>query len=306
MTVALHPHLAGTLAPIRSEDDFELRVSGRIPEGLEGAFYRNGPNPQLDPTGPYHVFIGDGMLHAFFLEGGRARSRNRWLRTPRWCAERAAGRPLCGNLGMPHDPSVAGIPSGTANTNVVHHGGKLLALQEQSEPFEVDAGSLASRGFLQTGGKLTAHPKRDPETGELIWFAYSVGEQPLNHWIDYGVSDAGGRITRRDRFAAPYCSMVHDFMVTRRHVLFPVLPLTGDLERAKSGRPAYAWEPEKGAFIGVMERGGRVDRLRWFEIEPAYVFHPMNAWEEGGRIHCELMEYPTPPLFPRTDGTLGP
>ncbi len=306
MGVALHPHLEGPLAPIRSEDDFELRITGRIPEALQGTFYRNGPNPQFDPTGAYHAFIGDGMLHAFFLADGRARYRNRWVRTPRWRAENAAGRPLFGNMGMPHDPSVAGIPSGTANTHIVWHAGKLLALQEQSEPFAIDPVSLDALGFLETGGKFTAHPKRDPASGELVWFGYSVGEKVLNDLIDYGVTDASGRVTRRERFAAPYCAMVHDFMVTERHVLFPVLPLTGDLERAKTGRPAYAWEPEKGAFIGVMERSASVDTLRWFEIEPAYVFHPMNAWEEGERIHCELMEYPTPPLFPRTDGTLGP
>src|SRR6187402_3664025 len=105
-----HPHLSGVLAPVRSEDDFELEVVGRIPDALAGAYYRNGPNPQFDPQGMYFGFLGDGMIHAFFLEpnrdGGRARYRNRWVRTPKWRAEHEAGRPLFGFFGAQSDPSV--------------------------------------------------------------------------------------------------------------------------------------------------------------------------------------------------------
>ncbi len=303
----LHPHLSGNLAPVRSEDDFDCVVRGTIPDGLRGAYYRNGPNPQFDPKGPYHAFIGDGMIHGFFLEpgrdGGRARYRNRWVRTPRWQAEHEAGRSLFGGMGMPSDPSVAHINPGGANTNIVHHAGKLMALQEQSEPFEVDPQGLERGGFMNTGGKFTAHPKMDPETGEMVWFAYSAGPQPLTNLIDYGVTDASGKVLRRDRFAAPFASMIHDFLVTRNYVLFPILPLTGDMQRAMKGLPALAWEPGKGAYLGVMKRNASVDSIRWFEMEPNYVFHPMNAWEDGSRIHAEVMQYPVAPLFPMADGS---
>src|SRR3954449_1725514 len=141
-TQTVHPHLAGVLAPVRTEDDFELEVVGRIPDALAGAYYRNGPNPQFDPQGVYYGFLGDGMIHGFFLEpnkaGGRARYRNRWVRTPRWQAENKAGRQLFGYFGDPSDPSVADVNRGTANTNIVHHAGKLMALSEQCEPFELD------------------------------------------------------------------------------------------------------------------------------------------------------------------------
>jgi carotenoid cleavage dioxygenase len=304
-----HPHLSGLLSPIRSEDDFGMQVRGRIPDALNGAYYRNGSNPQFDPQGPYHAFIGDGMIHGFFLEpnrdGGRARYRNRWVRTPRWHAENKAGRSLFGGMGIPGDPSVANVNPGGANTNIVHHAGKLMALQEQSEPFEMDPRTLEDGHFLATGGKFTAHPKIDPETGEMVWFGYSAGPAPLNNLVDYGVTDATGKVTRRDRFAAPYCSMIHDFMVTRNWVLFPILPLAGDVQRAMKGLPAMAWEPGKGAYVGVMKRNASVDSIRWFEMDPNYVFHPMNAWEDGARIHCELMEYPTAPLFPNADGSPG-
>jgi len=306
---SVHPHLAGVLAPVRSEDDFELEVIGCIPDALAGAYYRNGPNPQFDPQGPYYGFLGDGMIHGFFLEpgkaGGRARYRNRWVRTPRWQAENQAGRPLFGFLGAPSDPSVANVPAGSANTHVVYHAGKLMALQEHSEPFEVDPEGLERGAYMDTGGKFTAHPKLDPETGELVWFSYFAGPEPFSNLIDYGVTDHSGRIMRRDRFAAPFASMIHDFMVTRQYVLFPVLPLTGNLQRALKGLPPVAWDPHQGAFVGVMKRNARVDTIRWFEIEPNFIFHSMNAWVDGDKLHCEVTEFPQPPLFPNADGSPG-
>lgn len=313
-TPTVHPHLSGVLAPVRSEDDFELEVVGRIPDALAGAYYRNGPNPQFDPQGSYMGIFGDGMIHGFFLEpgkdggrahGGRGRYRNRWVRTPRWLAENRAGRQLFGYLNDPSDPSVANVDRGTANIHVVHHAGKLLALHEHSEPFEIDPQGLERGAFLNTGGKRTAHPKLDPETGEMVWFAYFAG-QPFSNLIDYGVTDKTGNVTRRDRFVAPYASMIHDFMVTRNYVLFPVMPLTGDLRRAMKRMPPMAWEPAKGGFIGVMKRNAPVDSVRWFEIEPRFALHSMNAWEDGEELHCELTEFPHLPVFPNADGSANP
>jgi carotenoid cleavage dioxygenase len=139
----------------------------------------------------------------------------------------------------------------------------------------------------------------------MVWFGYSTGDTPLNPFMDYGISNAAGQVMRRDRFKAPYCSMVHDFIVTEKHTLFPVLPLTGDMERAKRGLPAFAWEPQKGAFVGLMARNAGVDSIRWIEVDPVYVFHPANAYEINGKLHCELMEYPAAPLFPHPDGSRG-
>ena len=116
------------------------------------------------------------------------------------------------------------------------------------------------------------------------------------------MTNAAGEVVRRDDFEAPYSSMVHDFLTTRGHVLFPILPLTGSLERAMKGQMPYAWEPEKGAFVGVMARNASVETIRWFEVDACYVFHPMNAWEEGTKIFADVMEYPVAPLFPRADG----
>ncbi|HEY5071791.1 MAG TPA: carotenoid oxygenase family protein [Caulobacteraceae bacterium] len=304
----INPYLVGNFAPVRSEDDFELEVVGEMPAGLAGTFYRNGPNPQFDSRDEYHWFSGDGMIHGFFVEDGKVSYRNRFVRTPKWLTENAAGRSLYGTLGNPmtSDPSVIGKDGGVSNTNILWHAGRLMALEEGHKPFELDPVSLESRGYLDAyRGCVTAHPKVDPATGEMVWFGYSSGPTPLNAQVSYGLTDAAGAVVRRDDFEAPFCSMVHDFLVTSGHVLFPILPLTGSLQRAMSGGPAFAWEPDKGAFIGVMARDAGVKTIRWFETEPCYVFHPMNAWEEGRRIFADVMEYPAAPLFPNADGGRG-
>ena len=305
----INPYLAGNFAPIRGEDDFDLEVAGELPRELRGALFRIGPNPQFEPRDPHHHwFAGDGMVHAFHVEDGKVRYRNRYVRTPKWTLEHAAGRSLFGTFGNPmtSDPSVIGKDGGVANTNIVWHAGRLMALEEGHMPTAMDPRTLDTVGYAEAyRGRVTAHPKLDPRTGEMVWFAYSVGDQPFARGISYGVTDAAGNVVRRDDFEAPYASMVHDFMVTQNHVLFPVLPLTGSLERAMSALPPFAWEPGKGSFVGVMRRDAEVASIRWFNTEPCYVFHPMNAWEEGDRLFADVMRYDQAPLFPNADGSPG-
>ncbi len=310
--VRLNPYLAGNFAPVPSEDDFiDLAVTGEIPAALRGAFYRNGPNPQFTPRDPnHHWFVGDGMLHAFFVADGKVSYKNRYIRTPKWELEHAAGKSLFGSFGNPltSDPSVIGKESGVANTNVVWHAGKLLALEEAHQPLEVDPLSLATRGSIDYAGAakcFTAHPKIDPKTGEMVFFGYGVGPMPLSAVMAYGVVDKAGKVTRLDTFDAPYASMVHDFCVTDRHVLFPVLPLSASLPRAMSGKPAFGWEPELGGRIGLMARDKGIETIRWLDTDPCYVFHPMNAWEEGDKLYADVMQYAQAPLFPNADGSPG-
>jgi len=305
-----NPYLSGNFAPVRSEDDFDLPVTGEIPQALRGALFRIGPNPQFNPRVPeqHHWFGGDGMVHGFYVEDGAVRYRNRYVRTPKWELEHEHGRALFGGMGDPltSDPLTAGNEGGVANTNIVWHAGKLMALEEGHHPFEMDARTLESKGYVRAyRGRVTAHPKIDPVTGEMTWFAYGVGEAPLSAGMSYGVTAADGTVLRRDDFQAPFASMVHDFTTTANHVLFPVLPLTGSLERAMRGGPAFAWEPDKGSHVGVMRRDGDVGSIRWFNAPACYVFHPLNGWEEGDRIYCDVMRYDVAPLFPKADGSPG-
>jgi carotenoid cleavage dioxygenase-like enzyme len=294
--------------PIHTEyDAVDLRVVGDLPRGLDGTLFRNGPNPQFAPADPmrHHWFVGDGMIHAFTLRDGRACYRNRWVRTDKWVAEHAVGRSLVGLFGGASDPGVRVPNTGVANTNIVWHAGRLLALEEAHLPFEIDPATLATRGVQSFGGGLegpfTAHPKIDPVTGEMIFFGYSANG-PFTPGMTYGTIGADGRVGRVERFEAPYSSMVHDFAVTGRHVLFPILPLAGSMERAKTGQIPYAWEPDLGGHIGVMRRDRGVASLRWFRAESCYVFHVLNAWDDGNRIVADVMQYDEPPLFPHANG----
>jgi len=310
--VRINPYLSGNFAPIASEDDFaDLPLTGALPPELAGTYYRTGPNPQFPPRDEnYHWFAGDGMVHAFRVANGKVSYRNRWVRTPKWELEHAAGQALFGTFGNPMttDPSALGQDSGVANTNIVFHAGRLLALEEGHQPFEVDPATLAPRGYIPyaaTANRFTAHPKFDPETGEMVFFGYMTGEGFFTDNITYGVVDKIGRISRLDTFRAPFSSMVHDFFVTKNYVMFPVLPLTGNLERAMAGGPAFAWEPEKGSHIGLMRRDAGVETMRWFTTDPCYVFHPMNMWEDGDKIYADVMQYENAPLFPNVDGSPG-
>ena len=131
-------YLTGNFAPIWTKSDAHwLPVTGELPKGLEGTLFRNGPNPQFWPTSPHHHwFGGDGMIHAFTIEKGRVRYRNRWVRAPKWQAENAAGHPLFDPFGPP-DPNVAGSDGSldcVANTNIIAHAGRLLAFEEAHLP----------------------------------------------------------------------------------------------------------------------------------------------------------------------------
>ena len=134
--------------------------------------------------------------------------------------------------------------------------------------------SLESRGAYDYAGKLqgpmTAHPKIDQETGEMLFFGYNA-DGGISPEMTFNVVDRDGHLIRSEAFTAPYAAMVHDFMVTKDYVLFPIMPLTGSMDRAFAGGPVYAWEPEKGTHIGIMPRNGSVEDMRWFVGDPSYV-----------------------------------
>lgn len=304
-----HPQLKGNFAPLRMECDLgDVIVRGEIPADLDISYYRNGPDPQFPPRGEHHWFAGDGMVHAFHIRGGRVRYRNRWARTDKWKLEREQGRSLYNPFNPMHNDPITGGPAkdGLANTNIVWHGGKLLALEEGHAPFEMDAETLETVGAWnyedRLDGPMTAHPKMDPKTGEMLGFGY-MADGMMTPGMRYYAIDAAGRLTRSEHFEAPFPSMVHDFIVTDEHAVFPIFPVTGSLERAMAGGPPIAWEPDKGTHVGVMRRDAAAADMRWFETDACFVYHPMNAFTEGNRIVAHVMEFPEVPLFPNLDGT---
>jgi carotenoid cleavage dioxygenase len=135
---------------------------------------------------------------------------------------------------------------------------------------------------------MTAHPKICPTTGELHFFAYDF----MAPWLTYHRADAAGRLLQSEPIAVPGPTMIHDFAITARHVVFMDLPIVFDLELAMAGSMPYRWSDDYGARVGVMPRGSTSARVRWLEVAPCYVFHPLNAYEdEDGTIVMDVARY---------------
>lgn len=308
-----NPHFfTGNYAPLTEEHDIAaLHIEGTLPPELSGSLYRVGPNPQYAPRDDnYHWFSGDGMVHAFHIAKGKVSYSNRWVRTPKWQLEHEAGRALFGTFGNPatSDPLAQGRNGGTANTNMLWHGDRLFALEESHQPFELDARTLAPKGHQSFGdhvnSRCTAHPKVDPESGDLHFFAYSP-DGPCSPTMLYGVMDKHCEVARLQSFTAPYASMAHDFMVTRQHVLFPVTPLTLSVERAMRGKPLLAWDAGLRTHVGVLQHGAATETMRWFDTDACHVFHVMNAWDDGDTIVAYVMQSDTAPGLPDAEGLPG-
>ncbi|MET3840412.1 carotenoid oxygenase family protein [Bradyrhizobium sp. OAE829] len=270
--------LRGNLAPVAEEvTAFDLPVEGAIPPVLRGLYARNGANPRQGHSG--HWFFGDGMLHGVSLRNGRAEwYRNCWIRTPQYD-------------GAERNPGAFDVRSSTANTNVISHAGRIMALVENALPMIMNR-ELGTVGFHDYDGKLntpfTAHPKVCPMSGELHFFGY--GFRPP--FLTYHVADAAGTLVRSIEIPVRASTMVHDFALTSGHVVFMDLPVVFDLPTAQRGTMPFAWSDSYGARLGILPRGAGLESLRWVEIEPGYVFHVANAFEEAdGTIVVDVAWY---------------
>ncbi|MFF0310939.1 carotenoid oxygenase family protein [Streptosporangium sp. NPDC004379] len=279
MTTETPFYLAGHLAPVPDEiDAADLPVTGALPAELTGRYLRNGPNP-LPGQDPGHWFTGHGMLHGVRLRDGRAEwYRNRWVRTRRL----TEGAPFI------HVDGTVDRTAVPANTHVVHHSGRILALVENGLPYEVTP-ELGTVGPCDFGGRLTtamtAHPKQDPVTGELHFFGYGFTAP----YLTYHRLSAGGELVESRVVDVPGPTMMHDFAITEHHVVWLDLPVVFDMELAGRGGLPYRWDDAYGARIGAMDRAGRVT---WFEVDPGYVFHVGNAREDAaGRITLDAVRY---------------
>ena len=275
------PGFQGRFAPVRLEGEIRgVEVTqGEIPASLHGTFYRVGADPAWPPLAERDFYFNaDGMVAMFRFENGFCDFRSRYVRTPRFAAERAARRSLFGAYRNPFtdDPSVAGLSRGLANTNVYWHGGRLLASKEDSAPIQLDPDTLDTVGEFTWDGDLssrtaTAHPKIDPRDGSLVFFGYMArGETTPD--IAYYEADASGKIVHEAWFEAPYSSMVHDWAVTENFVIFPIIPLTASLDRLKAGGPIYVWDGSQDVYLGVV-LAARVDRALVPRRQPVRLAH---------------------------------
>jgi carotenoid cleavage dioxygenase-like enzyme len=286
--LASEPHLQGLFASQVSEVDVAgLKVEGELPPELDGEYLRNGPNPRFTPLGSYlYPLDGDGMLHRVQLRDGKASYANRFVRTPALIAEEAAGQALWGGIAdILYTPSADVVGVELSQTfkdlpgiNVVRHAGRLLALGESANPFRMSS-ELETLGRETFGGLLpvgiTAHPKIDPVSGELVACCYAL-EEPYLTW---SVIAKDGSVTRA---ATPVegserSTMVHDMALTPNYVVLVLGPFFFDIAAAMAGGSPMSWEPDQGARIALIPRDG--GPTRWIATESFWAWHLANAYE---------------------------
>ena len=285
-TPVRNPYLEGNFAPVAVETTaYDLTVEGEIPEELEGRYLRIGPNP-VEPVDPlrYHWFIGTGMVHGLRLRGGRAEwYRNRFIMAD--SAAKAHGRP-------PIPGPRNGFGDGNANTNVIDMGGRTHAIVEAGNlPVELtyNLESVARsdlQGTLPHG--FSAHPKFDPTTGELHVMTYQPGLPD----ISYLVVDKDGRSRTVADIPAPHCPMIHDIAFTGRYAIVLDLPVTFSMAALGQGGFPFAWNREMTPRVGLLPRSGDLSGMRWIEAPSCYVFHVMNAYDDGAEVVIDVVRHP--------------
>lgn len=278
----LNPYLHGLYAPVREEISAEdLAVIGEIPRELFGAYFRNGPNPAAAPKGMHHWFDGDGMIHGIWFENGKARYRNRYVGTQDLRANGAADMP--GIFEPSRDaPGRKVNYRDTANTDLVYHNGRLLALWYISgQPVAVDAQTLETIRTENFAGELprnvSAHSKVDPVTGELVFFDYALYEPKM--WT--GTVSRDGELTQFQEIDLPGPRLPHDMGLTENYVILHDLPVIFS-EQAIRNRLWQIHVADQPTRFGVVPRKG--GPAKWFEFPTCYVYHVINAWEEGDEV----------------------
>jgi carotenoid cleavage dioxygenase len=288
MTVIDNRYLQGNYAPVKDELTGEnLPVTGTLPDALSGRYLRNGPNP-VEPPDPStnHWFSGSGMVHGLRLRDGRAEwYRNRFVRS----AEVATA------LGEPVRPGpVHAEMDFSSNTNVIGHAGRTFAIVEAgARPYELTY-ELDTVGPSDFGGTLpggyTAHPKRDPDSGELHAISYSWG---WGNKVQYTVTDVGGHVRKVVDVEISGPASVHDMSLTERFAVIYDLPVVFGADAAMSGSQfPYRWDPGYRPRGGLLVREGGAGDVNWLDVERCYVFHPMNAYDDGDQMVVDVIRHP--------------
>lgn len=283
-----NPYLVGNYAPVATEETVtDLSVTGALPDALNGRYLRNGPNPITSPEpATYHWFAGDGMVHGIRIEEGRARwYRNRWVRS----ADVA--------VALGEDPRPGPVIEGmdfASNTNVIAHAGRTYAIVEGgARPYELTSeletvGASDFQGTLPGG--YTAHPKRDPETGELHAMSYywAWGSQ-----VQYTVVGVDGRVRRVVDIPVGGPVSIHDLSITTSYAVIYDLPVLFSPEALMEGFAfPYRWTDDYQSRVGLLPLDGGADDVVWCDVDPCYVFHPMNAYDEDGVVVVDLVRHP--------------
>ena len=289
-----HPYRTGAWQPNVDElDAVDLEVIGTIPDDLRGVYLRNTENPVHEAIGLYHPFDGDGMLHQIRFADGRASYRNRFVRTAGLAAEVEAGGPLwTGLLDLPARSlredgwGARGRMKDASSTDVVVHGGRALtSFYQCGDLYAHDPLTLDALGPERWGGRfpaegVSAHAKVDEHAGEMLFFNYSK-TPPYMH---YGVVNADHELVHYVDIPLPGPRLPHDMAFTERFAIVNDCPMFWDPALLGQGAHVPRFFPDLPTRFGVIPRRGATSDVRWFEAEPTYVLHWINAYEDGDEI----------------------
>ncbi|PVH98426.1 carotenoid oxygenase [Periconia macrospinosa] len=295
------PFFTGFNKPSRLEADiFQLETTGVIPPSINGTFYRVQPDHRFPPIYEEDIhFNGDGSVSAFHFSNGHVDFKQRYVHTDRYNAETAARQALLGKYRNPYTDNemVKGIVRTASNTNVIFWRGMLLATKEDGPPFAMDPTTLDTIGRYDFEGQVTsptftAHPKIDPDTGEMVGYAYQAGGDGADgsrEIVVYTI-DKDGVKTEEAWYEAPFCGMIHDCALTKNWLVLPLTPLKVDVERMKKGGNCFAWDPEEDQWYGVVpRRGGKREDIKWFRADNGFHGHIAGAYEDStGKIIVDL------------------
>ncbi|HET9483360.1 MAG TPA: carotenoid oxygenase family protein [Xanthomonadales bacterium] len=266
-----------------------LHVSGKLPEGLAGTFYRNGP-ARFERAGfrYHHWFDGDGLVHAWRIGGGGVTHEARFVGTDKYVRESAAGKFVVMAAGTTVPDAVAMRTAddfNAANTAVIEHAGRLYALWEGGSAWELDRDTLASRGPKTWREDLahvafSAHPQ--PDTDGSLWNFGAIAylEQPKLALWRIG---ADGTLASFDLVDMPNRGYVHSFAISARHLVVVVAPMFADRDAGESFFESQRWTPEAGSVALVIDKADR-SRIRRFELPAGLAYHFGAAIERGSRI----------------------
>lgn len=288
-----NPFLTANYAPVHDElDVHELEVDGEIPHDLFGVYMRNGPNPAYPPISYTYPFDGDGMIHALYLQEGKAHYRNRFVETRGLKVERRAGKAVYGGILHPifPEPELLGSdgepgPFKTgAFIHVIRHADKIIALHEAAPAYEMTA-DLSTKGewaLNQHVLPVNAHTRLDPHTGDLYLITYDI-EPP---YLSYYRLNPQGELIEQQAIEKDYATMMHDFLLTENYIIYVDSPAVLDAQAMMTGGEVLQWRPELGTRIGLQSR--QTGKLTWLQTDPFFAFHFANAYEKDNQI---IMDY---------------